>query len=140
MTWHVAFVPADINEPIVQVQNSEDLRMVMQLMDASDHVVIASKDVWPMPWYYRGDRWNKIKFYGNEEDEATITKNDPDVIILHDTESYPSLEGYEKRTYKLSYWFSVYDNEKRMIDYYLRRDGKMGSINIDVFVRNPSVP
>ena len=23
MTWHVAFIPADINEPIVQVQNSE---------------------------------------------------------------------------------------------------------------------
>ena len=136
MTWHVAFVPADINEPIVQVQNSEDLRLVMQLMDASDNVVIASKDYWPLPWYYRGDVWNKkIKFYGSQEDEETITKNDPDVIILHDGASYPSLQGYDKRTSKLSYWFSVYDNEKRMIEYYLHRDGKMGSINIDVFTR-----
>ena len=35
MTWHVAFIPADINEPIVQVQNSEDLRAVMHIMDNS---------------------------------------------------------------------------------------------------------
>jgi uncharacterized protein (TIGR03663 family) len=133
MTWHVAFVPADISEPIVQVQNSEDMRIVMQLMDASDRIVIASKDYWPLPWYYRGDRWNKIKFYGDQGTEKTITDNKPDVIILHDTESYPSLEGYDKKTYKLSYWFSFYDNEKRLPDYYLHRDGKMGSINIDVF-------
>ncbi len=45
MTWHVAFIPADINEPIVQVQNSEDLREVMQLIDASDNVVVASKEL-----------------------------------------------------------------------------------------------
>jgi predicted membrane-bound mannosyltransferase len=133
MTWHVAFVPADISEPIVQVQNSEDMRIVMQLMDASDRVVIASKDYWPLPWYYRGDRWNKIKFYGDQGTQKTITENKPGVIILHDTESYPSLDGYEKKTYKLSYWFSFYDNEKRLLDYYLHRDGKIGSINIDVF-------
>jgi uncharacterized protein (TIGR03663 family) len=135
MTWHVAFVPADINEPIVQVQNSEDMRLVMQLMDESDRVVIASKDYWPLPWYYRGDRWNKIQFFSGQETEEIITKNMPGVIILHDTESYSSLEGYEKKTYKLSYWFSLYDNEKRLFDYYLHRDGKMGSINIDVFTR-----
>jgi uncharacterized protein (TIGR03663 family) len=135
MTWHVAFVPADINEPIVQVQNSEDMRLVMQLMDNSDKVVIASKDYWPLPWYYRGDRWNKIQFFGDQQTEEIITKNQPGVIILHDSESYSSLEGYEKKTYKLSYWFSLYDNEKRLFDYYLHRDGKMGSINIDVFTR-----
>jgi uncharacterized protein (TIGR03663 family) len=135
MTWHVAFVPADINEPIVQVQNSEDMRLVMKLMDNSDKIVIASKDYWPLPWYYRGDRWNKIQFFGSQETEETITKNQPGVIILHDSESYSSLEGYEKKTYKLSYWFSLYDNEKRLFDYYLHRDGKMGSINIDVFTR-----
>ena len=49
ITWHVAFIPADINEPIVQVQNSEDLRDVMRLIDATDHVVIASKNYWPLP-------------------------------------------------------------------------------------------
>jgi uncharacterized protein (TIGR03663 family) len=133
MTWHVAFVPADINEPIVQVQNSEDMRQVMTLMDSSDSVVIASKDYWPLPWYYRGDKWNKITFYGNLTDEQTLTQNHPGLIILHDAESYPAIEGYSKKTYKLDYWFSFYDNENRLPEYYLHRDGKMGSINIDVF-------
>jgi uncharacterized protein (TIGR03663 family) len=133
MTWHVAFIPADINEPIVQVQNSEEIRDVMALMDGSDHIVIASKDYWPIPWYYRGDRWNKIEFYGSLTNVETLTLKNPGVIILHDTESYPSIPGYRKQTYKLSYWFSFYDNENRLPEYYLRRDGKMGSINIDVF-------
>lgn len=133
MTWHVAFVPADINEPIVQVQNSEEMREVMALMDASDHVVIASKDYWPIPWYYRGSRWDRIQFYGNLVDRDTLTQNSPGVIILHDTESYPAIDGYTRKTYKLSYWFSFYDNENRLPEYYIRRDGKMGSINIDVF-------
>jgi len=133
ITWHVAFIPVDINEPIVQVQNSEELRDVMQLIDASDHVVVASKNYWPLPWYYRGERWNKIKFYGDVTDEVTLTKDNPGVIILHDAASYPSIQGYDKKTYKLAYWFSWYDNENRLIDYYLHRDGKTGSINIDVF-------
>ncbi len=133
MTWHVAFIPADINEPIVQVQNSEDLREVMQLIDASDHVVVASKNYWPLPWYYRGERWNKIKFYGDIVDEPTLTQDNPGVIILYDAASYPSIEGYDKKTFKLGYWFSYYDNENRLIDYYFHRDGRMGSINIDVF-------
>jgi uncharacterized protein (TIGR03663 family) len=135
ITWHVAFIPADINEPIVQVQNSEELREVMRLVDASDHVVIASKNYWPLPWYYRGDRWNKIKFYGDITDEQTLTLDNPGVIILYDAASYPSIQGYDKKAYKLGYWFSFYDNENRLIDYYIHRDGKMGSINIDVFTK-----
>jgi uncharacterized protein (TIGR03663 family) len=133
MTWHVAFVPVDISEPIVQVQNSEDLREVMKLMDASDKVVIASKDYWPLPWYYR-DIWNKkITLYSAVPEEKELTEKHPGVIILHDTESLPSIDGYDKKTYKLGYWFSFYDNDKRLPDYYLHRDGKLGSINIDVF-------
>jgi uncharacterized protein (TIGR03663 family) len=138
MTWHVAFVPADINEPIIQVQNSEEMREVMGLMDASDHIVIASKDYWPLPWYFRGDKWQKIEFYGDRAEIGTLTAKNPGVIILHDTESYPAIPGYEKKTYKLSYWFSFYDNENRLPEYYLRRDGKMGSINIDVFTPLPA--
>jgi len=139
MTWHVAFIPADINEPIVQVQNSEEMREVMKLMDASDRVVIASKDYWPLPWYYRGTRWEKVSFYGDITDEKTLTKDHPGVIILHDTESYPSIEDYDKKTYKLSYWFSFYDNQNRLAEYYLHRDGQMGSINIDVFTPHNQV-
>jgi len=135
MTWHVAFVPVDINEPIVQVQNSEEMREVMQLMDESDALVIASKDYWPLPWYFRGDRWDKITLYSSVPEEKELISNEPGVIILHDTESLPSIDGYTKKTYKLSYWFSFYDNNNRLADYYLHRDGKMGSINIDVFTR-----
>lgn len=72
-------------------------------------------------------------------DEKTLTEKNPGVIILHDAESYPVIEGYDKKTYKLSYWFSFYDNENRLIDYYLHRDGKMGSINLDVFTIRKTV-
>ncbi|MGA2103947.1 flippase activity-associated protein Agl23 [Methanoregula sp.] len=133
MTWHVAFISADINEPIVQVQNSEDLRQVMGIIDNSSQVVLASEDYWPLPWYYRGDQWDKITFYGQKEDINVLTKNSPGVIILHDTESYDTIPGYNKTTYKLDYWFSFYDNQDRLLDYYFHRDGTMGSINLDVF-------
>jgi uncharacterized protein (TIGR03663 family) len=139
MTWHVAFVPADINEPIVQVQNSEEMRTVMDLIDHSDRVVLASKNYWPLPWYYRGSRWNKITMFADRMDISTLTGSHPDLIILHDAASYESIEGYEKTTYKLSYWFSFYDNQERLLPYYLHRDGRMGSINIDLFkkMNNP---
>ena len=135
VTWHVAFVPADINEPIVQVQNSEDLRVVMQLIDVSDKVVIASENYWPLPWYYRGDRWEKMLFYGKVVDSSAIDQIDADMVITHDQNSYPSLEGYDRVTYRLSYWFSIYDNEHRFPEYYVLRDGKLGSINIHVFTK-----
>jgi uncharacterized protein (TIGR03663 family) len=133
MTWHVAFVPADINEPIVQVQNSEEMRTVMDLIDHSDRVVLASKNYWPLPWYYRGSRWNKITMFADRMDIPTLTGPHPDLIILHDAASYGSIEGYDKVTYKLSYWFSFYDNQDRLFLYYLHRDGRMGSMNIDLF-------
>ena len=135
MTWHVAFVPVDINEPIVQVQNSEDMRVVMDLIDNADRVILASKDYWPLPWYYRGEKWEKITMYGDRVDASTLTDPQPGVIIMHDTESYGSLDGYNKTTYRLGYWFSFYDNQDRLFEYYLHRDGTMGSINIDVFTR-----
>jgi len=135
MTWHVAFIPADVNEPIVQVQNSEDVRTIMKIIDASDLVVIASKDYWPLPWYDRGHGWDKVRFYGEVLNSDEIYRQLPDMVITHDLESYPELKGYHKRTYKLSYWFSVVDNENRIPEYYFNRDGKMGSINLDIFTR-----
>jgi hypothetical protein len=135
VTWHVAFVPFDINEPIVQVQNSEDMRIVMSVIDGSGKVVLASKNYWPLPWYYRGSRWDKITMFSDRADMATLASLNPDVMIFHDAESYGALDGYNKTTYKLSYWFSFYDNQNRLFEYYIHRDGKMGSINIDVFTR-----
>lgn len=143
MTWHVAFVPADISEPIVQVQNSEDLRGVMQVMDKAGLIVITSPDYWPFPWYYRGDTWkNDVLLYSNQSDINALLQKKPDVIILHEEESFPSLPGYRKTTCRQSYWFSFYDNENRLPDYYLRRDGKVGNITIDVFtpLSSPLVP
>ncbi|HPD10241.1 MAG TPA: TIGR03663 family protein [Methanoregulaceae archaeon] len=135
MTCHVCFIPADINEPIVQVQNSEDMRTVMALIDASDTVVIASENYWPLPWYYRGERWERMRFYGKIIDEPLVYQIDPDMVITHDLNSYAALEGFNKTTYKISYWFSIYDNEHRIPEYYFKRDGKLGSINIDVFTK-----
>ena len=80
-THHVQFVREDISEPIVQVQNSEDLRGVFADMNEADKVVIASQNYWPLPWYYRGDRWNKIQFYGNKIDESAVLSQNPDVVL-----------------------------------------------------------
>ncbi len=134
--WHVSSVPADVNEPIVQVQNSEDLRIVMDLIDSSDKVVIASKNYWPLPWYYRGERAEKLLYYGYLLEERTLLATNANLIITYDVESYESLPGYTKRTYRNNYWFSFYDNQDRLIPYYFLRDGKMGSMNFDVFLKN----
>ncbi len=134
-THHVQFVREDISEPIVQVQNSEDLRGLFAEMDAAHKVVVASQNYWPLPWYYRGDRWNKIQFYGNKIDESAVLAQNPDIVLTDSGSSYDSLPGYEKRTIKLNYWFSWYDNQNRIPPYYFARDGKLGSMNLDVFAR-----
>jgi uncharacterized protein (TIGR03663 family) len=134
-THHVQFVREDISEPIVQVQNSEDLRGVFADMDAANKVVIASQNYWPLPWYYRGDRWDKIQFYGNRIDETAVIAQDADVVLTDSGSSYEFLPGYEKRTVKLNYWFSWYDNQDRIPAYYFARDGKLGSMNLDVFTK-----
>jgi uncharacterized protein (TIGR03663 family) len=134
-TWHTSFVPVDVNEPIVQVQNSEDLRELFVQIDNSTHVAVASKNYWPLPWYYRGVLAKKLSYYGQKVDEKTLYDNNYDLVIAYDAESYQSLEGYEKRTIKLDYWFSLYDNENRLFEWYFKRDGKMGSMNLDLFTR-----
>ena len=138
MSWHVAFVPVDINEPIVQVQNSEDLRDVMAMIDVSDNVAVATSHYWPLPWYYRGDRGEMLHYFQKTQEPDYYEAGAFDLVICHDQESYPTLDGYEKRTYRGSYWFSYYDNKDRLLPYYVKRDGKLGSRNLDVFVRNGS--
>jgi uncharacterized protein (TIGR03663 family) len=135
LTWHTSFLPADVNEPIVQVQNSEDLRGLFAQIDNASHVAIASKNYWPLPWYYRGVMAKKLSYYGQKVDEKTLYDNTYDLVIAYDAESYPSLEGYTKRTIKLNYWFSYYDNQNRLLEWYFKRDGKMGSMNLDLFTR-----
>jgi len=135
-TWHVAFVPVDVNEPIVQVQNSEEFRDVLALIDASDHVAVASEKCWPLPWYCRGSPPGKLVYYGKKVSESTLASGDFDLVIAHDQESYPELEGFSKRTCRLSYWFSYYDNRDRLMEYYFLRDGRSGSVNIDLFIRS----
>lgn len=138
MTFHVAFTPADINEPIVQVQNSEDLREVFAKIDAADKVAVATDSYWPLPWYYRGDRASKLAYYSQKVSEPTIYGGDFDVVITHDADTYPTLDGYVKETYRLNYWFSYDENKDRLLEYYFLRDGKVGSRNLEVFSRVPA--
>lgn len=138
MMFHVAFTPADINEPIVQVQNSEDLREVFAKIDAADKVAVATDSYWPLPWYYRGDSASKLAYYSQKVSESTIYGGDFDVVITHDADTYPALDGYVKETYRLNYWFSYEENKDRLLEYYFLRDGKMGSRNLEVFSRVPA--
>ena len=138
MTLHVAFTPADINEPIVQVQNSEDLREVFAKIDAADRVAVATDTYWPLPWYYRGDRGSKLSYYSQKVSEPTIYGGDFDLVITHDADTYPVLEGYTKETFRLNYWFSYDENKDRLLEYYFLRDGKMGSRNLEIFSRAPA--
>jgi len=138
MTLHVAFTPADINEPIVQVQNSEDLREIFAKIDAADRVAVATDSYWPLPWYYRGDRGSNLSYYSQKVSEPTIYGGDFDLVITHDADTYPVLEGYTKETFRLNYWFSYDENKDRLLEYYFLRDGKMGSRNLEVFSRAPA--
>ncbi|MDK2916983.1 MAG: hypothetical protein PWR25_1540, partial [Euryarchaeota archaeon] len=138
MTFHVAYTPADINEPIVQVQNSEDLREVFAKIDAADKVAVATDNYWPLPWYYRGGDASKLSYYSQKVSESTIYGGDFDLVITHDADTYPTLDGYVKETYRLNYWFSYEENKERLLEYYFLRDGKTGSRNIEVFSRVPA--
>ncbi|MDR0981161.1 MAG: TIGR03663 family protein [Methanocalculaceae archaeon] len=137
VTFHVVFTPADIAEPIVQVQNSEDLVELMAAIDASEKVAISSDQGWPFTWYYRGDGWDKISYYGRKISEDSVLAGDFDIIMTHDGDSYESLPGYEKKTIRLSYWLdgAATENDPGLLWYYVTRDGKIGSINTDVFTR-----
>uniref|UniRef100_UPI0038CD93BA flippase activity-associated protein Agl23 n=1 Tax=Methanochimaera problematica TaxID=2609417 RepID=UPI0038CD93BA len=157
MTAHVAFTPADISEPIVQVQNSEDLRFVMEIIDSADRVAISNEVRWPFVWYYINDYPDKVSYYPEGYDAARGPE-DYDVIILYDVEKVDKIPGFEKYSFKKSYWISVYDliktpwqkgnmldsgyrqlifsDIKSLIGYYFTRDAKTGSINLDVFVKS----
>lgn len=138
MTFHVAFTPVDINGPIVQVQNSEDLRDLFAEIDAADRVAIASESYWPLPWYYRGEDASKLNYYSKRVDESTIYAGDFDLVITLDSDTYQDLVGYAKKKIRLNYWFSYNENKDRLLEYYFFRDGDVGSRKFDIFSRDPA--
>ena len=135
ITCYAAYTPTDIAEPIIQVQNSEDLVPLLAEIDASDRVVLATDQAWPFMWYYRGDGWDRFTYYGKLVDKSTLLSGNYDIIITHDGESYESLEGYTKKTIRLNYWLDCpgTDKDPGWIAYFFTRAGKIGSYNIDVF-------
>ena len=137
MVLHVTFTPADINEPIVQVQNSEELRELFCLIDAGNKTAITSEGVWPLPWYYRGDRSQKLAYLSSAADNPEMLADGRyDVVVSHNPDGFSDLPGYVKMDgIRQSYWFSIYDNRHRLPAYYIFRDGKMGSVNWNIFVR-----
>ena len=135
MMAHVAFTPADINEPIVQVQNSEDLRTVMAWIDASDKkAAITGEHYWPMPWYYRGGGSEKISYLGSVTNPEYFADGEYGVVISDYPAGFDEVPGYDHVLLHHSYWFSLYDNEDRLAEYYFRRDGDVGSVKLNVFV------
>ena len=137
------YTPADIDGPIVQVQNSEELRPLFAEIDAADKVIIVTDKAWPFMWYYRGDAWDKFTYFGARVSPATIYSGGYDVVIAHDTEAYESLAGYDKRVQRLNYWFDAPRTGREnanpalwnWLHYFFTRDGVSGSYNIAVYTR-----
>jgi len=140
MTLHVAFTPGDIAEPIVQVQNSEDLRLVMEWMDESDRIAIATDTIWPLNWYYRdADSWSKITYFGGKSNKGSLMAGNFDLIVTHDQDSYDEIPGFEKTTVKHSYWLTYHEVKGDLIRYYFTRSVDVGSKRYDIFRSAPSV-
>ena len=137
MMVHVVFTPADINEPIVQVQNSEELRELFRLIDASNKTAVTSEGVWPLPWYYRGDSSEKLAYMSSAGDNPEYFADGRyDVVVSHNPDGFSDLPGYVRAdVIRQSYWFSIHENRGRLPAYYLFRDGKVGSVNWNIFVR-----
>jgi uncharacterized protein (TIGR03663 family) len=139
MMIHVAFIPvAALNEPIVQVQNSEHLRDVMTHIDNAEHVAIVSEYYWPFPWYYRDLQRSSIDFYGSwipPEDLTDQIDQQFDLIIAHGAQSYPYLDGYTKITYQGSYWFSWDNVKNQALRWFFLRNGEVGYDWYDVFIK-----
>ncbi|WP_042705113.1 flippase activity-associated protein Agl23 [Methanomicrobium mobile] len=157
MVLHTSFTTGDIADPIVQVQNSEELREVFPYMDNTTKIAVSNYVRWPFVWYYQGDYPKRISYYSDPGYNKDIGPENYDLIIVHDGEKVDSIEGFEKHTYKKCYWIDVntliqsygkpidifnandrallVEDLKRVIHYYFTRDAGLGSINIDVFVK-----
>jgi uncharacterized protein (TIGR03663 family) len=138
---HVAFIPiADLNEPIVQVQHSEQLREMMPYIDTSSNVAIATDEYWPLPWYYRDIQKSNIKFYGSWLPPEEIYERGFDLVISHNSDSYSQLDGFTKEMYQRSYWFSWNETEDQLLEWFFLRNGEVGYDWYDVFRKTETIP
>ena len=157
MVLHTSFTTGDIADPIVQVQNSEELREVFPYIDNASKIAVSNYVRWPFVWYYQSDYPKRISYYADPGYNKNIGPENYDLIIVHDGENVESIEGFEKHTYRKCYWIDVnnliksygrpidifnandrsllFEDLKRIIHYYFTRDTSLGSINIDVFVK-----
>jgi uncharacterized protein (TIGR03663 family) len=135
---YVCFTPVDINDPIVQAQNSEDLKHVINLIAASHMSVVTTDAYWPLPWYFRGENWNKVVLLAQKPSPVMILEKNPDVVIMLDTNSYDatSLPGYKKEKYLYNYSFSLPLIEHQFPEWFFMRDGERLRSYVDVFTKN----
>jgi TIGR03663 family protein len=140
MTCYVCYTPADIAEPIVQVQNSENIRGLMEEMNNSPTktLLLGQEVCWPMGWYYHGKDWsNEIWYYVNVPDLQRALSHKANIMIMHDGESYGDIEGYTRERMVFKYWLSTANNDPvSWIKYYFTRmftHEPIGSINVDVY-------
>ncbi|HJJ35628.1 MAG TPA: TIGR03663 family protein [Methanocorpusculum sp.] len=138
--------PCDLCGPIAQVQNSEDLRPLLDAMEEADSVAIVSIPGtdgsaigWPFTWYFAKEP-NKIYYYNVLNPPEYMENCGYDLIITHDLESYENLSGYEKWTQKKHYWFDAINTGGsgigavwNWLKYYFTRIGETASLNITVF-------
>jgi len=134
MMVHVAFIPiSDLHEPIVQVQNSEQLRDIMPYIDTAQNVAIVTVQYWPFPWYYRDTGNNNISFYGSWLSPEEIYERGFDLVIAYNSESYLELDGFTKESYQRSYWFNWDEQKERLVEWFFLRNGEVGYDWYDVF-------
>lgn len=143
MMFYVAYTPADIAEPIIQVQYSENLVWLMNDMYNSDKVAIAGEAGWPFMWYFRGDDWNRIYYFGTRVDESTLYSGDYDIIIAPNTNSYEYLEGYDKSYILHQYWLDHWyiPDLWGWVKYYFTRfftHEPIGGSYLDIFTKTTS--
>jgi hypothetical protein len=94
----------------------------MEVIDASQKVVVASVQGWP---------------YGTKISGDSILAGNYDIVPTHDGDSHESFPGYEKKTIRLSCWMdgAATVMEPGWPKYYVTRGGRIGRLNTDMFTR-----
>jgi len=140
MTCYVCYTPADIAEPIVQVQNSENIRGIMDEIDASSTktLLLGQEVCWPFGWYYHGSDWSeRLLYYADVPDKKHALSQNANIMLMHDAESYGDIDGYTRERIVFKYWLDNAKNDPMSwIKYYFTRmftHEPIGSINVDVY-------